>query len=252
MIPPFLSEYQSEIKKYKLETIKISARPTAASDISPITQSRFLGLPYLPEDSVYPLDKNGVPMIMLAQINFEEVPHLENYPTKGIFQLFISSTDWYDMTDYKILYHEDIALGPQKNFDFLTDNLYDESPIYCEHKLEFEKKVEYGGIADFRFNLRFNGQDYYDFYETLGEEQQRTMDPLFEAAGHKIGGYAYFTQDDIRDHRDGDKKNDILLLQIDTDEQIMFGDSGVANVFIKPDDLANKRFEKAYFNWDCC
>lgn len=252
MIPSFLSDYKDEIEKYKLETVKISATPVVENDVSPITQSRFLGLPYLPLGINYPKDKNGVPMIMLAQINFAEVPHLKNYPQQGIFQLFVSSTDWYDMEDYKILFHEDIASDPQKNFDFLTENLYDESPIYCEHKLKFKKIVEYGGTEDFRFNLSFNGNDYYDFYETLSKQQQQEMDPLFDAIGHKIGGYAFFTQDDIRDHRDGDKKGDILLLQIDTDDKIMFGDSGVANVFINPEDLINRRFEKAYFNWDCC
>jgi uncharacterized protein YwqG len=44
----------------------------------------------------------------------------------------------------------------------------------------------------------------------------------------------------------------VLLLQIDTDEQIMFGDSGVANVFISPEALRNKQFDQAYFHWDCC
>jgi uncharacterized protein YwqG len=44
----------------------------------------------------------------------------------------------------------------------------------------------------------------------------------------------------------------LLLLQIDTDNEIMFGDSGVANVFINEDDLKKKKFDKAYFNWDCC
>ena len=251
MIPEFLSQYKAEIENYKLETVKISATPVSQKEIMPINQSRFLGLPYLPTDVNYPVDKKGAPMIMLAQINFAEVPHLQNYPQKGVLQLFISSTDWYDMTDYKILYHDGITIDAQINFDFLTENLYLESPIYCEHKLKFEKVIEYGGVADFNFDLTFNGIDYYDYYETLSKEQQNEMDALFEGTGHKIGGYAYFTQSDVRDY-DAAKHNDVLLLQIDTDEQIMFGDSGVANIFIHPDDLANKRFEKAYFNWDCC
>jgi uncharacterized protein YwqG len=251
MIPPFLSDYKAEIEKYKLETVKIFATPVSKNDTLPITQSRFLGVPYLPSGISYPVDKKGVPMILWAQINFAEVPHLQNYPQWGIFQLFVSSTDWYDMEDYKILFHEDITQDAQENFDFLTENLYNESPIHCEHKLKFEKAFEYGGVTDYRFDLEFDGEDYYEYYETLSKEQQKEMDALFDATGHKIGGYAYFTQEDIRDY-DITKDNDILILQIDTDEKIMFGDSGVANIFIKPDDLANKRFEKAYFNWDCC
>lgn len=69
---------------------------------------------------------------------------------------------------------------------------------------------------------------------------------------HQIGGYAYFTQSDPRDNKMVDLKEDLLLLQIDTAEKIMFGDYGVANFFIHPEDLINKQFDKAWFNWDCC
>lgn len=49
-----------------------------------------------------------------------------------------------------------------------------------------------------------------------------------------------------------DKTTDVLLLQIDTDEKIMFGDSGVAHLFISPDALKKQQFDQAYFQWDCC
>lgn len=81
--------------------------------------------------------------------------------------------------------------------------------------------------------------------------KKKEIQKLLYYEGHKIGGYAYFTQSDPREH-DDKLKNDVLLLQIDTDEEIMFGDSGVANFFINKEDLINKNFEKAYFNWDCC
>ena len=77
------------------------------------------------------------------------------------------------------------------------------------------------------------------------------MDKILEGAGHKIGGYAYFTQSDPRDYNNN-QKDEILLLQIDTDEQIMFGDSGVGNLFINPKSLKEKDFDQAWFNWDCC
>ncbi len=32
----------------------------------------------------------------------------------------------------------------------------------------------------------------------------------------------------------------------------MWGDCGVGNFFIHPDDLANLRFDKAFFTFDCC
>jgi uncharacterized protein YwqG len=99
--------------------------------------------------------------------------------------------------------------------------------------------------------MRFNDKDYWDFQETLTKDQTEEINKIIDGTGHKIGGYAYFTQADVRDYNK-DLKQDLLLLQIDTDEEIMFGDSGVANFFINPEDLKNRRFEKAWFNWDCC
>ena len=45
---------------------------------------------------------------------------------------------------------------------------------------------------------------------------------------------------------------DTLLLQIDSEDDIMWGDSGIANFFISEEDLKNKNFEDMLYNWDCC
>jgi uncharacterized protein YwqG len=253
MIPEFLERFRPQIEKYKLDTVRILAQPIKNGQTLNIIQSKFLGRPYIPKSQSYPICSDGTPMIMLAQINFSEIPELENYPTSGILQLFVHPTDWYNMSnrDYKILFHESNNEDYLTDFNFLTDNLYEESPVYCEHSLTFKKEIEYGGREDFRFQMDFDGLDYFDFQEKLPKAQQEQLDNLFYITGHKIGGYAYFTQSDPRDYNKN-TKNDVLLLQIDTDEQIMFGDSGVANLFINLDDLKNKNFNKAYFNWDCC
>ena len=54
------------------------------------------------------------------------------------------------------------------------------------------------------------------------------MNSYFDASGHKIGSYAEFTQTDPRDY-DCEKRADVQLLQIDPDEQIMFGDAGLGH-----------------------
>jgi uncharacterized protein YwqG len=251
MIPSFLEKFKSQIEKYKLETVRIFAKPLESGEILSVKQSKFLGIPYLPIDIPYPKAKDGTHMIMLAQINFSETPELDNYPKKGILQLFVPSKDWYDMAEYEIIYNESTDKEYQTDFNFLTSELYEESPINCEHKLSFKKEIEFGGREDFRFQIDFHGKDYFEFQETLPKDQQEEMDKLFYIIGHKIGGYAYFTQSDPRDY-DIKKKDDVLLFQIDTDDEIMFGDSGVGNVFINIMDLKNKQFDKAYFYWDCC
>ena len=250
IFPDFLKEFENDLIKYKLDFIKVEAKPIEKETVLNFAQSKFLGKPYLPIGFKYPKDNAGKPMVLLAQLNFSEIPKLENYPEKGILQFYISSEDWYDMADYKVVYHEEVK-DNETNFDFLTEELYTDFPVYCEHSLSFSKQEEYGGIEDFRFDYSFNELDFWEFQDKLSKPQQEEMDKFFYNIGHKIGGYAYFTQGDPRDY-EKDAKNDILLFQIDTDEQIMFGDSGVANFFINEDDLINKRFEKAYFNWDCC
>ncbi|MFN8359971.1 MAG: DUF1963 domain-containing protein [Candidatus Kapaibacterium sp.] len=253
MIPDFLEKFRQQIEEYRLDTVRILANPIKDGQNLSIKQSKFLGQPYVPKSQTYPTCQDGTPMLMLAQINFSEVPELENYPTSGILQLFVHPTDWYNMerSDYKIIFHQSDTEDYHTDFGFITEKLFEESPIYCEHSLIFQKETEFGGREDFRFQIDFGGLDYFDFQETLPKEHQEQMDNLFYIIGHKIGGYAYFTQSDPRDY-DDKTKNDVLLLQIDTDEEIMFGDSGVANIFINISDLKERNFDKAYFNWDCC
>lgn len=250
MIPEFLNKFRTELEKHKRETIKINAIPLSENESTAITESKFLGKPYLPKNTDYPKDQHGKPMILWAQINFNEFSRFENYPVSGILQFYASTDNWYETNDYKILFHDDLTQESQNDFSFLTENLYEESPIYKEHRLNFSKHIEYGSSEDHRFSIQFEGNDFWEFRETLSPEEQEKIDKIIDGSGHRIGGYAYFTQGDPREYNN--KKEDILLLQIDTDEEIMFGDSGVANLFIHPKDLDNKQFDKAWFYWDCC
>jgi uncharacterized protein YwqG len=252
MLPDFLGEFRPQLETYKLDYVRIQATPLPSGEALALTKSKFLGTPFLPVGVPYPHDVLVRPMILLAQINFAEVPALADYPTGGILQLFVSSTEWYNMDpkDYRILYHPDATAEAQTGFSFLTPALYAESPILVEHSLAFSRQTEYGGVADCRFTMDFGGKDYYEYQETLSQEQQDQLDALCYNVGHKIGGYAYFTQSDPRDYS-AEQRDDMLLLQIDTDDQIMWGDVGVANIFISLEALQAKQFDRAYFNWDC-
>ena len=73
-----------------------------------------------------------------------------------------------------------------------------------------------------------------------------------------MGGYPFFTQDDVRGTEHSEPlSNYVLLFQLaseygDEGVELMWGDCGVGNFFIHPDDLANLRFDKAFFTFDCC
>jgi len=77
-------------------------------------------------------------------------------------------------------------------------------------------------------------------------------DEVSQAAGHKIGGYPTFTQEDPRNDKPLNSMDKILLFQLDADDHIMFGDSGVCNFFIAPVDLKSLDFSRILYNWDCC
>ena len=203
MLPDFLSKFQAQLESYRLDYLKITAQPLRRNQSLTLTQSKFLGTPFMPLGMPYPRDEKGKPMILLAQINFAETPALNDYPTEGILQLFVSPTEWYNMEDYRILFHPDTTGEPQLDFAFLTSDLYSDSPIRVEHSLTFSKETEYGGTEDGRFDMDFDGMSYYDYQETLPKEQQDQLDRYFYNVGHKIGGYAYFTQADPRDYSPG-------------------------------------------------
>ena len=250
-IPDFLKEFEDDLQKYKLECVTIQATALKKGEILDFRQSKFLGQPYLPVGMDYPKDKAGNPLIMWAQLNFSEIPYLGNYPENGILQFFVSFNDWVSAEEYKVIFHENIDIQPQTDFSFLTKDLYEDCPIWCEHSLSFEKKEEYGGTEDFRFDYLFKGKDAWDFYNTLNKTHQQEFEALFYHTGNKIGGYSYFTQQDPRDF--GKKnENDISILQIDSGDEIQFGDVGVINFFINKEALRNKDFDKVLFYWDCC
>ncbi len=258
MLPEFLHEFQAGLEKYRLDCISILAAPLGPEESTGITESKFSGFPYLPVNMEYPKDQNHIPMLLLAQINFAETPKHPDYPEHGILQFFVSK-DWTsigvdeenDHKNYRVLFHEEVEPVHQTDFSFLTSELMIESPVISEHRLTFAPKTEFGGSEDFRFDFEFNGLDIYDYSKQLNEEQQNQLYKFFSCDGHKIGGYAYFTQEDDRAY-DDEKSDDVPILQMDSDEHIMIGDVGVAHFFINADDLRDRKFENAYFQWDCC
>ena len=63
----------------------------------------------------------------------------------------------------------------------------------------------------------------------------------------QVVGYPFFTQSDPRSVDDGE----ILLFQLNSVKDIMWGDAGVANFFIDREALKNRDFSHVMYNWDC-
>jgi len=256
-VPMVLEKFTSELVDKQREYVAIKASPLDCElieDTLNLKSSKFLGKPFIPVDMDYPRDKNDNPLVLLAQINFTEMPTLEGFPENGILQLYFSSTGWWDMNNSeRIIYltDNDLQKEPKTDFSFIGVDAYEELPIGRVHSLTFKKGIDTGNGEDSQFSFEFDGKDYWEFEEALNDEDKKEFNQYFSSIGHKIGGYGGFTQEDPRGY-EKIHRNDVQLLQIDVDDEIMFGDSGLGHLFIAPKDLASKSFEKAYFYWDCC
>ncbi|MEZ4960120.1 MAG: DUF1963 domain-containing protein [Saprospiraceae bacterium] len=255
-LPFELELYRSKLEATARPFIKIIPTETG---ITSVLQSKTGGTPFLPKSARYPMNSKGEPLFFLAQLNFGEMPRLENFPEKGILQFYINNEsglgmdyqDPFNQADFRVLYFENTVEEDAASGDELPmPTPVEELPIAAglSYPLAFERKEEIVPLSDYQFE-KLLGED---FFEPFGERQWDIMDTyskLNNASGHKTGGYAFFTQQDPR-YRMGGLE---LLFQLDTDKAIhcMWGDMGVGHFFIQKEDLLSLDFSKTMFHWDC-
>ena len=283
--------FNEDIKKVVLDILEKNKKPMikiSLSDDKPnLFQSKFGGVPYLPKDMEVPKNKENEQFTLLAQINIEELPKNNIYPMEeGMLQFWILNDDVlgldYDThlgNGFKVVYYKEIDKSvteeevlekykPYKDEDSyfpierefslsfkLTDGYFSDSNDDFREivdremkKFHIENKEKYKEILKVYNDKEY--LSYWDIWDIL-EEDKKIGEILFES-GHKIGGFPNFTQSDIREIGD----YEILLLQIDSEgtekNEIMWGDCGIANFFIREKDLKELNFEKVIYNWDCC
>ncbi|MBO7279942.1 MAG: DUF1963 domain-containing protein, partial [Bacteroidaceae bacterium] len=80
------------------------------NDPTSLTQSKVLGSGFFPAylEEEYPRNKQGIPFVMLVQINFAEVAPMEGMPKSGLLQLYVNPFSWSD--GYEVLYFDDEEL----------------------------------------------------------------------------------------------------------------------------------------------
>ncbi|MGN0642828.1 MAG: YwqG family protein [Huintestinicola sp.] len=250
-----------------------------------VFDSKLGGIPYMPKDFGYPTGKcgscAGKPLRLLAQLNFESLPHISGFPEEGILQFFCScgndeglyglnSSDPCGQNGFRVIYHENIITDPSKLMSA------EEMPFFESGEFPFEGEYILTPHApsectpttcDFRFDKTFakvysevTGDKISSIYEAYEGKygDGSTLEDVFDFISNSnscIGGYPDFTQTDPRNAENGTAEHTVLLFQLESYSidglEIMWGDSGVANFFITPDDLKNKDFSRVMFNWDC-
>lgn len=261
------------------ESIRIK---TAVKDSPlPLTASKFGGLPYWERTDEFPRDEDGKPLYLLAQINFADVPHLPDFPEKGLLQIFVQADDLCgcdfrsEQKNWRIVYHKFFssslamneaelrAMGVKTVSDEKEEDEY--LPFEKEYALSFEKQLTFvhpnldelfddtvQAIAEELGFPVFDG-GALDWFE---EDDYNAFCVGEDYAQHQLGGFPNFTQNDVR------RVGDVLLFQMDSEMgkgedgkskswEILWGDCGIANFFISREDLRNRDFSNVLYNWDC-
>lgn len=262
-IEPALQDTQRPVAQLALETMKVDD----------IAVSKVGGRAYWAAGRDYPRDAQGRPMFLLAQLQLSELPKMPGYPERGMLQFFISSDDFYgaaldaahagkrmdalaEQKGFRVVYWPDSSLAaivPPAATAGADALPFDPSK---PRRIRFSADHETMGIHDVGLAKILGGDvdalveryssahpDDRDSAEAVSDEVSDYLD----RTGHKLGGYPDFTQDDPRTA--GDKR--MLLLQLDSDDEMMWGDSGIANFFIDPQDLARADFSRVSYHWDC-
>lgn len=230
----------------------------------------------------------GKPLYFLAQLNFAVLPKLPGFPSEGILQFFagcdgddvygIDFDDGFNQNTFRVIYHESIITDESKLYskedmpDFGDED--DPYPFKGEFLLTAEKTDPMGICeTDFRFDkvvaTAYNelfGGEIIGMWDKNGKGLNQVDVQLYDAVfsrssfNTRMGGYPFFTQEDPRGYDEEYAKCTVMLFQSDSenggesgnwDDEICWGDAGVANFFISPEDLEKCDFSHVLYNWDC-
>lgn len=265
------------------ELLKGAARP--AVELSPLIDtpvppepvSSIGGMPSLPPNEGWPVDPNGRPMRFLAQVRFDQMPALPDFPGTGLMSFFVGAGSlhglgWRKDTPkaFAVRYFEDTTglerIAPPKKpsgSDMFGKRLRAEGAplegravaLYPnDPNLEFERVLEELGPS-----LPGDG-DPGGF--TAKELEQLVVEALMDEAEANgsapiyLGGYPRFCQSEIRSPDDSPAMAEVLLQMgyfpdAGRDWQVQWGDSGEASFLAAKEDLLGRRFDRVLYGWEC-
>ena len=269
LAPEDLNAVQEVFRQTELPYVRL----TATRGCTDVFDSKFGGMPYLPPGFEYPHNKNvhseRKPLKLLCQLNFAQLPYLQGYPSEGILQFYIPFEDSEDIygidfdkptrqDSWRVVYHRHIV----EDRALLQDTpCFTDEDAHFPFSGEFSLKMEQALMP-----IIPSDYSWEDFFQNVLEispigqvlkakyDEDDVREALLEldpnSTGHRVGGYPFFTQGDPREYSEY-KDHSILLLQIDSDDEIIWGDVGVATFLITPDALMRCDFSEVHYYWDC-
>ena len=243
-----------------------------------VFDSKLGGTPYFPKDMAYPRGKSGdyagKPLALLAQLNFEELPQIPDFPAKGILQFFIAPDGFYgwnpdDCTaqeNFRVIYHETILRDETKllSANDIPDFKGSDLPLSGEYRLEArDPELMPATTCDYQFQRAF-----VQCYNELADEPIESIFDLDDEVGEAlfdsddtpeayVGGYPVFAQSDPRDDDESLTDCEVLLFELDSFQnedrgvEVIWGDVGTGSFMIPRDRLKKLDFSRVLYNYDC-
>ncbi|MCD8213652.1 MAG: DUF1963 domain-containing protein [Campylobacter sp.] len=268
-----LQRFFNEFKSYAKNAIRIGLSVKSDDEIK-IGASKIGGSPDLPSDMPWFKNKlTGNDLSFIAQINFAEVKPFDaqnKLPNSGILYLFYDCYDmpWgfdpKDVSGTKIFYFEgeigDLKRRAVENAELLTP--------FSPTVLNFTSHIELSGMwSSLAESFNASDEEADAFWEML-DEQDGQMNKILGHSDNIQGGMelecelvsnGIYCGDSLgykhplKAELEKNISDWTLLLQIDSNEEneMMWGDCGRLYVWIKDDDLRNKRFDKARLILQC-
>jgi len=238
---------------------------SAVAEELPIETSKFGGFPCLPTDFPYPTTSEGEPLYLMAQINFSEIPSLKGYPSEGLLQFFIANDDHYGhnfdarmvQTNWRVLFFPKVDFEPGTDLPNVMDEKRTLMPLRHDKVYTLALTFQHALSYPVPYTIEFE-ELILPLFDVEGEHLRKLEDHYFETLlgpglafeRHQLGGYPYFTQDDPRNWEPYQRLE--LLLQISSEpKKLIWGDMGVAGLFIAPDRLSQQDFSELMYTWDC-
>ena len=254
-----IQEIEESTKKPFVQLSPGKNYKTESLDFENLIKTKIGGIPFWPKDMKYPQDKNHKDLVMIAQLNFDELPKLQNFPSTGILQFFCHST--YDVTgEEKVIYHLNPNIDRLDKTRHLTtlETTTKDDPIngvyYPKAKLDSRGLNATQDEYWERFISILNKElhtDWKQWSDVPDKIRLLAYEETMWYDGHQYGGYPYHIQNDFQRDTDNPSRTEVVLFQFDSEDGIRWGDDGCGQYYISKNDLIKKNFNNIEFIWSC-
>lgn len=264
-----LTKYQSELVALGKKTVGFTV--SGEEDYQKIGNHRFGGMPDLPASIVYPTfkyEKDTYKYEFIAQINCQEIAHLQDYlPRTGMLYFFLSSLHFFGFEGKfklaQVLYFEgdkqELIAG--KNLVFTNEEYYEMMGEGCYQGLQVTEKemITFPYWYSYHTNkhiLKGRAEKLEKAFEADGKLEDKIYDnfenPVTELnkVDFEINGYV-FTQHESPElqaalSKKGEPQDWITLLKVASQGDFQWGDAGDLSFVIHKSDLLKKNFSNVF------